>query len=128
MGRKSKIERDFEYVPKIEYVETNAIGEVIRIDGVKYQHIPPRKMSRKTSQVLMMAQMFSAMSQYSYNQSRKSKPEGSIGTRDLVTHWAMIKQKISELTASERSFINWKFEREFEKIEEEVVTDTQMES
>ena len=58
MSRKNQIERDFDYVPNIEFVETNGIGEVILIDGVKYQHVPPKKASKAASKIFMMAAMY----------------------------------------------------------------------
>ena len=84
----------------------------IEINGVKYQQKeqPKRKpMSKTMAAMLMMASAFSSLDPY----AKKPKETPKV---DIVKEYGLIQQKKSNLSRSQREWVVWQFEKNFERV------------
>lgn len=84
----------------------------IEINGIKYQQKeqPKRKPMNKTmAAMLMMASAFSQLDPYVKKQKETPKV-------DIVKEYELIQLKKSNLSKSQRDWVVWQFERNFERV------------
>ena len=84
----------------------------IEINGVKYQQKeqPKRKpMSKTMTTMLMMASAFGSLDPY----AKKPKETPKV---DIVKEYGLIQQKKSNLSRSQRDWVVWQFEKNFERV------------
>jgi hypothetical protein len=88
----------------------------IEINGIKYQEIKrePYKPSKAVSRVMTMAMMIGGLDCFSGGSTPKTRH-----SIDLVKEYELIQQKKSNLTKRQRDQIEWRFNRQYERVEED---------
>ena len=84
----------------------------IEINGVKYQQKEQPKskpISKTMATMLMMASAFGSLDPY----AKKPKETPKV---DIVKEYGLIQQKISNLSKSQRDWVVWQFEKNFEPV------------
>ena len=84
----------------------------IEINGIKYQQKeqPKRKpMSKTMTVMLMMASAFITLDPC----SKKPKEQPKV---DIIKEYGLIQQKKSNLSRSQREWVVWQFERNYERV------------
>ena len=84
----------------------------IEINGVKYQQKEQQKrkpMGKTMAAMLMMASAFEALDPYAKKQKEQPKV-------DIIKEYGLIQQKRSNLSKSQRDWVVWQFERNFERV------------
>ena len=84
----------------------------IEINGIKYQQKeqPKRKpMSKTMTAMLMMASAFITLDPC----SKKPKEQPKV---DIIKEYGLIQQKKSNLSRSQREWVVWQFERNYERV------------
>ena len=84
----------------------------IEINGIKYQQKeqPKRKpMSKTMTAMLMMASAFCSLDPY----AKKPKETPKV---DIVKEYGLIQLKKSTLSKSQRDWVVWQFEKNFERV------------
>ena len=85
----------------------------IEINGIKYQqkeHEKRKPMSKTLMALMVMSEMANGYGMYG-NSKPKENPKV-----DIVKEFGLIQQKKSNLSKSERDWVVWQFERNFERV------------
>lgn len=89
----------------------------IEINGIKYQQKeqPKRKpMSKLMMSLMVMAEMANSFGMYGqYGKSNQQKETPKV---DLIKEYELIQQKKSNLSKSQRDWVVWQFEKNFERV------------
>lgn len=88
----------------------------LEINGIKYQPKPTTSKSKNyaNSKIMQMMAMMSIASMTNFPGSKtKTKTEIKI---DIIREFELIQQKKSKLSSSQRDWVVWKFNKEFEPV------------
>ena len=84
----------------------------LEINGVKYRQKEQQKrnpMGKTMTTLLMMASVFDSLDPY----AKKPKETPNV---DIVKEYGLIQQKKSNLSKSQRDWVVWQFEKNFEPV------------
>lgn len=79
----------------------------IEVNGIKYRQKPQKKTPKPIFQFMMMFAMFGGLPGI----KEPKRPDV-----DIVTEYGLIQQKKSRLSRSQRDWVVWQFEQQFEKV------------
>lgn len=82
---------------------------MIEVNGIKYQEKKKPKVSKKLHSIMLLTYAMGGM--YGSGEKERERPKV-----DIIKEYGLIQQKKSDLTKSQRDWVEYEFNKNFEKI------------